>query len=125
VLRRPIEFTIEELKNGCDLDHLVTYRLVPNRVALGFRLLARNLAIGLQLADAATHGLERPGAIREPRTFRATHVEGLGLFTTDPTDHHRLHLTPLVPLPLPARHTTAPPLSWHLPWTGRSVYLAA
>src|SRR4029453_14013204 len=42
----------EELLNGTDLDPPVGYRLHPNRVAIGFRLLARNLAIGLQIHDA-------------------------------------------------------------------------
>ena len=55
-----VEQAIEELLNGADLDHLVTYRLHPNRVALGFRLLARNLAIGLQVRDAGG----RPDRIR-------------------------------------------------------------
>lgn len=70
------EQAIEELLNGNDLDHLVSYRLHPNRVAVGFRLLARNLAIGRQIADAAA----RPEVIREPRAFRAAHVDGLGTF---------------------------------------------
>ena len=71
-----MEQAIEELLNGADLDHLVGYRLHPNRVAVGFRLLARNLAIGLQIARAGG----RPAIIREPAAFRAAHVEGLGTF---------------------------------------------
>src|SRR5579884_2132205 len=71
------EQAIEELLHGTDLDHLASYRLHPNRVAVGFRLLARNLAIGLQVADAG----RRPAVIREPRAFRAAHVDGLGTFT--------------------------------------------
>src|SRR5262249_15588791 len=59
------EQAIEEALNGHDLDHLVSYRLHPNRVAVGFRLLARNLAIGLQIAEAQG----RPDVIREPRAF--------------------------------------------------------
>jgi hypothetical protein len=47
-----VEQAIEELLNGMDLDHLVGHRLPPNRVAIGSRLLARNLAIGLQVRDA-------------------------------------------------------------------------
>lgn len=47
-----MEQTIDELLNGHDFDHLVSYRLHPNRIAVGFRLLARNVAIGLQLATA-------------------------------------------------------------------------
>jgi hypothetical protein len=39
------EQAIEELLNGMDLDHLVSCRLQPNRIAIGFRLLARNLAM--------------------------------------------------------------------------------
>ena len=34
------------LLHGHDLDHLVSYRLHPDRVAIGLRLLARTLAIG-------------------------------------------------------------------------------
>lgn len=41
-----VEQTIDELLHGHDLDHLVSYRLHPNRLAIGFRLLARNLASG-------------------------------------------------------------------------------
>ena len=70
------EQAIEECKNGHDLDHLVSYRLHPNRVAIGFRLLARNLAIGFQLEQAQG----RPEHIREPLAFRAEHVDGLGTF---------------------------------------------
>ncbi len=46
----------------------------PNQIAVGFRLLARNLAIGRQIAQAQG----RPAVIREPRTFRTDQVEGLG-----------------------------------------------
>jgi hypothetical protein len=70
------EQAIEESKNGHDLDHLVSYRLHPNRIAIGFRLLARNLAIGFQLEQAQG----RPEHIQEPRAFRAAHVDGLGTF---------------------------------------------
>ena len=69
------EQTIEELLNGHDLDHLVSYRLHPNQIAIGFRLLARNLAIGWQIEQAQA----RPAVIAEPRAFRAHHVDGLGL----------------------------------------------
>jgi len=73
------EQAIEETKNGHDLDHLVSYRLHPNRIAIGFRLLARNLAIGLQIEQAKG----RPEVIYEPRAFRAQHVDGLGVFARD------------------------------------------
>jgi hypothetical protein len=71
------EQAIEELLNGHDLDHLVSYRMHPNRVAIGFRLLARNLALGHQIADAGG----RPAVLREPAAFRAARVDGLGTFT--------------------------------------------
>src|SRR5204863_2551646 len=61
-----VEQAIEELLNGMDLAHPVGDRLRPNRVAVGFRLLAGNLAIGLQIRDADA----RPAAIREPAAFR-------------------------------------------------------
>lgn len=104
-----VEQAIDELVNGHDLDHLVTTRLHPNRVAVGFRLLARTLAIGLQLHEAQG----RPPSLREPRAFRATQVEGLGLFRC-----HRgaILLTPLAP-------TT--PRVYHLPWTHQAVRLIA
>jgi hypothetical protein len=70
------EQAIEEELNGHDLDHLVSYSLHPNRIAIGFRLLARNLAIGRQIQEAQG----RPESIREPRAFRAEHVDGLGSF---------------------------------------------
>ena len=73
------EQAIEECKNGHDLDHLVSYRLHPNRIAIGFRLLARNLAIGFQMEQVQG----RPEHIREPLAFRAQHVEGLGTFERD------------------------------------------
>jgi hypothetical protein len=105
-----VEQAIEELLNGADLDHLVGYRLHPNRVAIGFRLLARNLAIGLQVADAGA----RPTAIREPAAFRATHVDGLGTFVV-PDDR-----TVLLTRPLADRPATYP-----LPWAGLAVRLVA
>jgi hypothetical protein len=107
-----VEQVIEELLNGADLDHLVSYRLHPNRVAIGFRLLARNLAIGLQIADANA----RPTPIREPAAFRAAHVEGLGLFVQD---CQTIRLT--MPHPMPDH---LDPL-YHLPWTQRTVRLVA
>jgi hypothetical protein len=104
------EQAIEELLNGHDLDHLVAYRLHPNRVAVGFRLLARNLAIGLQIAEAGG----RPDTIREPAAFRAAHVDGLGTFTARA---RTIRLAPLRP--------TGPPTRLRLPWTRRVVVLAA
>jgi hypothetical protein len=104
-----VEQAIEELLNGTDLDHLVTYRLHPNRVAIGFRLLARNLAIGLQISDAGA----RPTQIREPAAFRAAHVDGLG---TSACDGPTISLAPPRP---------APEDAYLLPWTGRIVRLIA
>jgi hypothetical protein len=104
-----VEQAIDELVNGQDLDHLVSTRLHPNRVALGFQLLARNLALGLQLHEADG----QPTALREPRAFRATHVEGLGLFERQDTTVVRRPLQPL------------PPGIWALPWTRQYVRLIA
>jgi hypothetical protein len=107
-----VEQAIEELLNGMDLDHLVGHRLHPNRVAVGFRLLARNLAIGLQIRDADA----RPAVIREPAAFRAVHVDGLGTFFQDPQDRQAILL---------ARPRGALRHSYSLPWTQRSVRLVA
>jgi hypothetical protein len=107
--RGRVEQTIDELSNGHDLNHLVSYRLHPNRIAVGFRLLARNLAIGQQL-DAAT---DAPTVIREPLAFRTTHVDGLGIFTA-------VRRTVLV-LPL----HRAFPEKFTLKWTRRVVKLAS
>jgi hypothetical protein len=104
-----VEQAIDELVNGQDLDHLVTTRLHPNRVALGFQLLARNLALGYQLHAAQG----QPIVLREPRAFRATHVEGLGLFER--------HQDTLVLLPL----QSSAPRIWSLPWTRQVVRLIA
>jgi IS4 transposase len=104
-----VEQALDELVNGQDLDHLVTTRLHPNRVALGFQLLARNLALGFQL-DVAQG---QPTVLREPRAFRATHVDGLGLFERQQTT---LILLPLQPIP---------PQIWTLPWTHQVVRLIA
>lgn len=103
------EQAIEESLNGHDLDHLVSYRLHPNRIAIGFRLLARNLAIGLQLVEAQG----RPETIREPRAFRAEHVDGLGSFVLVGS---LLLLTPLEAHG-EQRH--------RLPWTNLVVQIAA
>jgi hypothetical protein len=75
-----VEQAIDELLHGHDLDHLVGYWLPPNRVAIGLRLLARNLAIGQQIRAAGA----QPTPIREPLAFRATEVEGLGMYRTAP-----------------------------------------
>lgn len=104
-----IEQVIDELVNGHDLDHLVGTRLHPNQIALGFRLLARNLAIGQQIADAGT----RPAVIREPLAFRAAHVDGLGTFTVE---RRTIRLHPLAP---------APTVRYTLPWARRVVRVAA
>jgi Transposase DDE domain len=107
--RGRIEQTIDELGNGHDLDHLVSYHLHPNRVALGFRLLARNLAVGLQLAEAEQQSI----VIREPHAFRTTHVHGLGMFTAE---RRTIRVQPL--RPMPTQHL-------RLAWTRRVVRLAA
>ena len=107
-----VEQAIEELLNGMDLDHLVGHRLHPNRVAIGFRLLARNLAIGLQIQDADA----RPASIREPAAFRAEHVDGLGTFAPDQHDPRVLLLT---------RDHPADPATYPLPRTDRIVRLVA
>jgi hypothetical protein len=104
------EQAIEELHNGNDLDHLVSTRLHPNQVAVGFRLLARNLAIGRQIHQAQA----RPEVIREPRAFRAAQVEGLGTFLLAPP---AIVITPLRALP--------PDNDCSLPWTHRTVRYAA
>ena len=104
-----VEQVIDELVNGHDLDHLVTTRLHPNRVAVGFRLLARNLAIGLQVHEAQA----RPAVIREPLAFRATHVQGLGLFYRE---RAAIILAPVVPTGARV---------WTLPWTRQLVRLVA
>jgi hypothetical protein len=104
-----VEQAIEELKNGNDLDHLVSYRLHPNQVAIGFRLLARNLAINLQIAEAGA----RPRPIIEPRACCAAHVEGLGTFVSH---HQTIRLSPLRPMAADA---------YRLPWSGLTVTIAA
>lgn len=104
------EQAIEELLNGHDLDHLVGYHLHPNQVAVGFRLLARNLAIGCQIAVAQA----RPEVIREPRAFRAAQVEGLGTF--------RIAQPAIVITPL---REPPPDHDCPLPWTQCSVRYAA
>jgi hypothetical protein len=104
-----VEQVIDELANGHDLDHLVSVRLAPNRIAVGFRLLARNLAIGLQLHEAVT----LPVVIREPLAFRATQVEGLGLFVQH---QQTLWVTPFQPMA---------PRMWALPWADLVVRLVA
>ncbi len=104
-----VEQAIEELLNGNDLDHLVTYRLPRNHVAIGLRLLARNLAIGLQIQQAKA----RPATIREPRAFRAAAVEGLGAFALAPAAVVLTSRRPVAPGP------------HHLPWQHLTVYYAA
>jgi hypothetical protein len=112
--RNRVEQAIEELLNGNDLDHLVTYRLRPNRVALGFRLLARNLAIGLQIRDAGA----RPAVIREPAAFRAAHVDGLGTFARE---RRTLRVTRAVAAHQVRRRS---PQRLRLPWSRLTVQLA-
>jgi hypothetical protein len=88
---------------------LVSPRLHPNRIAVGFRLFARNLALGLQIREAGA----RPTVLREPRAFRAAHVDGLGLFVPQEDTIWRVPCQP------------SPPHTWHLPWTHRTVRLVA
>jgi hypothetical protein len=107
--RGRVEQTIDELRNGHDLDHLVSYRLAPNRVAVGFRLLARNLAIGHQLAEASN----APIMIREPLAFRLQHVQGLGIFTCQ---RRTVRLRPISPGNFSQR--------LKLTWTRRVVQIA-
>ncbi|MFL5337252.1 MAG: transposase [Geminicoccaceae bacterium] len=104
------EQAIEELHNGHDLDHRVSTRLHPNQIAVGFRLLARNLAIGHQIHQAQA----RPDTIREPRAFRVAHVEGLGTFGWTP---EAIVITPY------RAKAEAPPCP--LPWTRQVVRYAA
>jgi hypothetical protein len=104
-----VEQVIDELIHGHDLDHLVSTRWHPNQVAVGFRLLARNLAIGLQLRTAGA----RPAVLREPLAFRAAQVDGLALFQQR---RHTIFLAPLQPWT--TRH-------FRLPWTRRVVRLVA
>jgi hypothetical protein len=104
-----VEQAIEELLHGHDLDHLVGTRFHPNQVAIGFRLLARNLAIGHQIAQAGA----RPAVIREPRACRTSQVDGLGTFTQQ---RRTIIVQPLQPPP--GHH-------YRLPWTRRVVRYAA
>ena len=110
-----VEQAIEELKNGNDLDHLVTYQLIPNRKAVAFRLLARNLALSYQIAAAGA----RPAVLREPAAFRAGHVLGLGTFAPLPHQPRALLVA------TPAAAHAPPPHAIYLPWTACSVYLTA
>ena len=104
-----VEQAIDELLHGHDLDHLVSYRLHPNRVAVGFRLLARTLALGYQLRQQQGS----PAPLAEPLAFRARCVDGLGTFTLD---HPVIQLS----------GWDGPPLSsCHLPWSGITVLVAA
>src|SRR5262245_44598880 len=111
--RNRVEQAIEELRNGNDLDHLVTSRLRPNRVALGFRLLARNLAIGLQIRAAGA----RPAVIREPPAFRATQVDGLSTFARE---RRTLRVTRAVAA---HRGRRPAPQRLRLPWSRLAVHL--
>ena len=104
-----VEQVLDELLHGHDLDHLVSYRLHPNRIAVAFRLVARNLAIGFQIREAGG----RPAVIREPYAFRAAHVDGLGTFVVE---RRTIVLTPCQPTPAQ---------TWRLPWSRRTVRLAA
>ncbi len=81
----------------------------PNQVAIGFRLLARNLALGTQIA---AHGA-RPPQLLEPRAFRVAQVDGLGTFSQQ---RHTIHLQPL---------RAGPAQRFRLPWTRRVVQLLA
>ncbi|MBV9280814.1 MAG: hypothetical protein JOZ41_12075 [Chloroflexi bacterium] len=91
----------------------MSYRLHPNRVAIGFRLLARNLAIGRQIAEDTQRVPGRPETIREPRAFRAEQVDGLGVFAQR---GRLLQLRPLDP---------GEEQRYHLPWADLDVQVAA
>ena len=98
---------------GARLRHQRVVHLIPREgraTDVGFRLLARNLAIGQQIAGAGA----RPATIREPAAFRAAHLDGLGTFTCT---RRTVTLVPVRP--------SAGPLRLRLPWTRRVVYLAA
>ena len=99
----------EDLKNGHAEDHRAGTRLHPTQVAVGCRLLARNLAIGLPIRDAGA----RPARIREPLAFCATAVDGLGTF---PSTRRTISVQPLTPTPA-ARYP--------LPWSRRVVRVVA
>ena len=76
---------------------------------MGFRLLVRNLAIGLQLVESQG----RREHIRGPIAVRAEHVDGLGSFVR----HGRLLL--LRPLDTDGEHR------YHLDWSRLTVQVAA
>jgi Transposase DDE domain len=105
-----VEQAIDELLNGHDLDHLVSYRLHPNQVAFGFRVLARNLALGYQLSAEAS---PPPVHLLEARAFRAAQVDGLGSFRVE---RRTIYLQPV---------QLSPPRRLRLPWTRRVVQFAA
>jgi hypothetical protein len=100
---------MEELMNGHDLDHLVSDTRHRNHVAAGFRIIARNLALGMQIAAAQA----RPNVLREPLAFRASQAEGLGTFVVE---HQTIRITDLRP------SATEP---CRLPWLHRTVLYAA
>jgi hypothetical protein len=104
-----VEQVIDELLHGHDLDHLVGYRLHPNRVAIGLRLLARNLAIGYQFHTAG----QRPATIREPRAFRVAAVEGLATYIMADG------VIVLTPINQPMRQEL------YLPWSHQTLRYAA
>ena len=97
-----------------DLDELrdAWSILAPEDRLHGFRLLARNLALGYQLAQVA-EAAEAPVPLAEPHAFCATQVEGLGQFLQA---GRTIYLRPLQPTP---GHR------WALPWTRLTVRLAS
>lgn len=103
-----VEQAIEELLHGMDLDHLVSYSLHPNRVALLFRVLARNLQIGYQ-----RHRWPDLATFREWRWMRSLVVERPGLVWI-----HGMTIEIVVD----PKH---PPEIYPIPWTGQLVSLAA
>ena len=92
-----------------DLDHLVSVSLHRNRVAVLFRLLARNLQLGYQLDQAAG----TPTPLFEWRRLRALLVEGAGAVTVQGMTIHLTITQPTPPLTLPLR------------WSGLHAHLAA
>ena len=91
-----------------DLDHLVSYCLHPNRVAILFRVLARNLQFGYQLdrwPDLATR--------REWRWMRSPVVERPGLVWIQGMT---------IEIIVDPKHPLEP---YHIYWAGQLVRLAA
>src|SRR5262249_29636910 len=92
-------------------DHLVAYRLVPNRKAVAFRLLARNLALGVQIAAAgALSAVLREPAAPDPPPVDRTHrlrrrlTRNCGIYVRSPRPAVGRGAEPPGPLRRVARH---------------------